>query len=118
MQLHILYWNVANSKENAEAALRESSGPDIVAIQEPHVNRNNNAVYCNELYHRIYDSGRATLYIHKRHAIAAWTQRAGTDWCSATFDEGDDSLTIWSIYSEGYKDGDWQSPLTTLSRRL
>ncbi len=82
MQLHILYWNVANSKENAEAALRESSGPDIVALQEPHVNRNNNAVYCNELYHRIYDSGRAALYIHKRHAIAAWTQRAGTDWCS------------------------------------
>ena len=76
-----------------------------MAVQEPEINRSTKSVYYNDRYYRVYDSGRAALYIYRRHSIAAWAQKAGTDWCCITFGEGDEALTVWSIYSEQYTGG-------------
>ncbi len=114
MKLSIAFWNVAENRINTEQALRDSGEFDIVALQEPEINRSTKSVYCNERYHRVYDSGRAALYIHRRHSITAWTQKAGTDWCCITFGEGVEALTVWSIYSEQYTGGNWRSPIPEL----
>jgi hypothetical protein len=102
MRLRILTWNVANADVNAELALRDERQFDVIALQEMSINKLTKSVYTNERYHQIFDSGRAALFIHKRHSVSAWTQRAGTDWCSVTFGSGTESITIWSIYSEQY----------------
>src|SRR6266516_3340443 len=115
MRLEILSWNVANADHNAEQALRDKREFDLIALQEMSINKSTKSVYTNERYHRVYDSGRAALFIHKRHSVAAWTQRAGTDWCCATFGTGAESITIWSIYSEQYVKTPWQSPIPELA---
>src|SRR5208337_1578807 len=114
MKLSIAFWNVTGNRINTEQALRDSGEFDIVAVQEPEINRSTKSVYCNDRYYRVYDSGRTALYIHRRHSIAAWTQKAGTDWCYITFREGDEVLTVWSIYSEQYTGGNWRSPIPEL----
>jgi exonuclease III len=115
MRLNILSWNVANADHNAEQALRDSREADVVALQEMSINKSTKSVYTNERYHRVFDSGRAALFVHKRHSVAAWTQRAGTDWCSVTFGSGTESVTIWSIYSEQYVRLPWLSPIPELA---
>ena len=115
MRLNILSWNVANADHNAEQALRDSREADVVALQEMSINKSTKSVYTNERYHRVFDSGRAAIFVHKRHSAAAWTQRAGTDWCSVTFGSGTESVTVWSIYSEQYIRSPWPSPIPELA---
>ena len=115
MRLSILSWNVANADHNAEQALRNNREADVIALQEMVINKSTKSVYTNERYHRVFDSGRAAIFIHKRHSVAAWTQRAGTDWCNVTFGSGTESVTIWSIYSEQYTRSPWPSPLPELA---
>ena len=71
MRLNILSWNVANADHNAEQALRDSREADIVALQEMLINKSTKSVYTNERYHRVFDSGRAAIFIYKRHLMAA-----------------------------------------------
>ncbi len=71
MKLSIVFWNIAENRINTEQALRDSREFDIVALQEPEINRSTKSVYCNDRYYRVYDSGRTALYIYRRHSIAA-----------------------------------------------
>jgi hypothetical protein len=43
--------------------------PDVIAVQEPWVSKQTKTIYCpgQGKYQRIYSTGRAALYIHKRH---------------------------------------------------
>ena len=117
MQLTVLYWNTAGSKTNDALALVERREYDVIALQEPWYNRQQKTTYCpaRGRYRRIFGNGRAALYVHKRHGIGTWTQRTGQDWCSATFGEGSESITIWSVYSPNPQERPWQSPLTELA---
>ena len=45
----------------------------------------------------IYSSGKAALYVHKRHRPGSWSSRAGENWCSVTFREG--LFTVYSVYN-------------------
>ena len=105
VELTILYWNMGGKWERAEYPLRTSRAYDVVAVQEPGLNpylkipkhtRGGD-------YHIVWGGGRAVLYVQKRHSVAAWTWKANEDWCSVTFGEGQSAITIYSIYSEGYK---------------
>ncbi len=115
--ISVLYWNTAGSKACTAQALSDSNEYDIIATQEPWINPELKTTYCpaKGRYHRIYYSGRAALYIHKRFAIAAWEQEGGTDWCSVHLKEL--NTTIWSIYSENRLGTDWNTPLTRLATR-
>jgi len=65
----------------------------------------------------IWGGGRAVLYVHKQHSVATWTWRASKDWCSTTFGKGLLAITVYSIYSEGYKGGNWNTPIHELLTR-
>ena len=56
-----------------EQALGDSKEFDVVALQEPYRNRTTMSVYCNERYYRIFDEGRAALFVHKRHPVTLWS---------------------------------------------
>ena len=84
---------------------RTSRAYDVVAVLEPGLNpylkipkhtRGGD-------YHIVWGWGRAVLYVQKRHSVAAWTWKANEDWCSVTFGEEQSAITIYSIYSEGYR---------------
>ena len=108
MELTILYWNMGGKWERAEYPLRTSRAYDVVAVQEPGLNPYLKCPKCARSgdYYMIWGGGRAVLYVHKRHSVATWTWRASKDWCSATFGEGPSAMTVYSIYSEGYKGGE------------
>jgi endonuclease/exonuclease/phosphatase family metal-dependent hydrolase len=117
--LDILYWNTRRSKPNTAQALEDNSAYDVIAIQEPWLNRDpakKGETYCPRAsrYNLIHKTGgRAALYIHKRHAVAAWTAIAEADWCQVTLQ----GITIVSIYSESYHGGRWNSPLCEVVTR-
>ena len=117
VELTILYWNMGGKWERAEYPLRTSRAYDVVAVQEPGLNpylkipkhtRGGD-------YHIVWGGGRAVLYVHKQHSVAAWTWKANEDWCSVTFGEGQSAITIYSIYSEGYKGSGWHTPIHELT---
>ena len=119
MNLSVVYWNVAKNPEAIPIALGDHHEFDIVAIQEPSRNRETGRLYCPARckYYLIYGgSGRAALYVHKRHSVAAWSQDTGEDWCSVTFGSGQEAVTIWSIYSPCEEAG-WRSPLNEIAER-
>ncbi len=115
MSIQIIYWNVAYNRNNAELVLQDSHRADMVVLQEPWTNNKTEATHNSKKYHTIYNSGRAVLYVYKRHALAIWMLRVGMDWCSVIFREGLEGLIIWSIYSKNYIGADWQSLLTDLT---
>jgi Endonuclease-reverse transcriptase len=89
----------------------------VVAVQEPGLNpylkipkhtRGGD-------YHIVWGGGRAVLYVQKRHSVAVWTWKANEDWCSVMFGEGQSAITIYSIYSEGYKGSGWHTPIHELT---
>lgn len=116
MILSIVYWNTAGSKAPTAVALEDREEHDVIAIQEPWINPQLRTTYCPSggRYHRVYGSGRAALYVHKRHAVTAWEQRTGQDWCSVTFGRGDTAVTVWSIYSPIRTNQQWASPIHQL----
>ena len=116
MGLTILYWNTAGRKELAALALEGSREYNAIAISEPWINTYTNGVYCprRSRYNVIYYSGRAALYIHKRHAAGTWEPSGGCDWCAATFTTREGPITIYSIYSP-VESREWISPLTELA---
>lgn len=117
MKITILFWNAAASRSNVALALENRAEYDVIAIQEPWINRNTGGLYCPRRcrYQSVFTVGRAALYIHKRHDIAAWEQRAGVDWSMITFGDGPDAVSVWSIYSPNQGDPtQWDSPLTEL----
>lgn len=115
--ISVVHWNTWKKKANQALALSDSSEYDVIAIQEPNQNAQTRSTYCPKSgrYQLVYESGsRAALYVHKRFAIATLQPRQGKDWCSITFGDGDEAITIWSIYAQPEKgsDTEWQSPIT------
>lgn len=100
-------------------ALSDKNEYDIIAIQEPWVHRDLKTVHCPSRgrYRAVYGTGRAALFVHKRHATEAWEQESGEDWCCVRFGDGDRALTIYSIYSPIRVGPQWHSPIHTLIER-
>jgi len=96
MELTIAYWNTAGRNGLASLILDSDQEYDIVAIQEPWYNKQTQSIYgpARGRYYRLYDSGRAALYIHKRHQQNTWTTEAGPDWCKVRFGTGQDAITV------------------------
>ena len=120
MVVTVLYWNTAGTKSNTALALEDPEEYDVIAVQEPWVNPEPKSIHCprSGRYLSVYGSGRAALYIHKRHGVATWSQKSGKDWCSVTFGAGENAVTVWSIYSEQYdRRRRWDSPLCRLSEQ-
>jgi hypothetical protein len=74
MGLKIVYWNTVDSLSNMEQALEDSREFDVVAFQEPYRNQTTISIYYNERYYRIFDEGKITLFIYKKHPITSWSQ--------------------------------------------
>jgi hypothetical protein len=66
MKLTIVYWNTAVRDSLAAIALHDRREVDVIAIQEPWVNKQTKTIYCptQSKYYRVYGEGRAALYIH------------------------------------------------------
>jgi hypothetical protein len=113
MNLSIVYWNTAGKPELTALALNDRNEYDVIAIQEPWVNEELKTVHCPSQgrYRAVYGSGRAALYVHKRHAIEAWEQQSGEDGCYVRFGGGDRTLTLYSIYSPIRRGRQWYSPI-------
>ena len=96
VELTIVYWNTAGKQELTALALEDCNEYDVVAIQEPWINRHLRTTYCPRScrYQRVYGSGRAALSVHKRHGVAKWSQETGEDWCNVTFGEGEVAVTV------------------------
>jgi len=74
MNLLVVYWNAAKNPEAALIALGDRYEFDVIAIQEPSRNRETGRLYClaRGKYYLVYGgSGRAALYVHKRHSVVA-----------------------------------------------
>ena len=98
MTYKVLYWNTRTKSKLTHLALWNSSGADVVAIQEPHIGKTQaSACSSRANYGLIYTSGKAAMYIHKRHDPGSWTPDGGENWCSVTFLR--DRLIIYSIYN-------------------
>ena len=99
MNLTIITWNTRTKDKLTHTALWDSNAVDVIAIQEPHISTRTSAPACPMLsnYFMIYGSGKAVLYIHKRHGIGKWSPRSGDHWCSVTFHE--ENLAVYSIYN-------------------
>jgi hypothetical protein len=114
MKLTVVYWNTAARDGLAAIALHDRREPDIIAVQEPWVSKQTKTIYCpgQGKYQRIYGTGRAALYIHKRHPPNTWVAEANLDWCRVTLQ----GVTIWSVYSPiPTSQPAWESPLQQLT---
>jgi len=116
--IEIAFWNTHKKTSNVAQALRHSREVDIWAIQEP-MGKPGEIPPCPSTakYWRVFQGGRAAIYVHKRYAAAATKHDAGEDWARVTFGEGDDSLHIWSIYSQPQSGTRWISPITDFADR-
>lgn len=119
MLVHLAYWNAGSAKPNAALALSNSEEYDIIAMQEPYINRQLGNAYCpaDSHYQVVYREGRAAIYIHKRFDLAALEQETGFDWCRVAFGKGEDRTHVWSIYSPNQTGGRWQSPICDFAAR-
>ena len=61
----------------------------------------------------VYGGGRAAIYVHKRHALAAWNGKAGKHVCSVRIRD----TTVYSVYSPDPHSRVWGSPIPELLRQ-
>ena len=110
----VLYWNQNRRSECAIEALEDSSEYDVLAVQEPWINRQTMDIYCPNSckYRKVWGSGRAAIYIHKRHEPTTWTYEVGEDWAKVTFTTA--NVTVYSIYSARYTTSNWHTPIHDL----
>jgi hypothetical protein len=119
MNLSVIYWNTAKNPEAIPVVLGDRREFDVIAIQEPSRNKETGRLYCpaRGKYYLIYGgTGRAALYVHKRHSISFWSQDTDEDRCSVTFGSEQEAVRAWSIYSP-CEETDWRSPLNELAER-
>ena len=99
--LDILYWNTRLIPRLTHSALWAQGGFDVIALQEPHLQKTGTPACPGAAnYRMVYSSGKAALYIHKRHGPGTWSSRAGENWCSATFVK--DQITVYSVYNPNF----------------
>lgn len=106
MVIHILYWNTHRRPGLTQLALWARGAYDVIALSEAARNNTTQAPACpsNANYHMVFHSGRAALYIHKRHGPGTWTHEAGEDWASVTLTSP--PCRIISIYNPPDSNGD------------
>ena len=83
MVVSILLWNVEGNRESVQVLLGEARY-DILAIQEPWINRQTGSTYCPRSckYYLVHQAeGRAALYISKRLPTSQWDYKASEEWC-------------------------------------
>ena len=97
--IKVLYWNTHKNSDLVRLALWDRTAYDVIAVQE-FTGLMNTAPPSPGLapYHLIFHSGRAAVYIHKRHPINEWTPTSGPDWAAITLHRY--NLTITSLYND------------------
>ena len=115
----LLYWNQAKKPATAREAVEGREEYDLLAVQEPWINKQTKQPYCprSSRYHLVWGSGRAAIYVNKRIATSKWTSEAGEDWAAVHLQCGSQPLTIYSIYSPCEGEPNWASPLELLATR-
>ena len=102
MKIRILLWNIEGNKQALETLLEEAQY-DLLAIQEPWINRHTKSTYCprGSKYHLIHSlEGRAAIYVNRRFEIGQWEYEATRDHCRVWFPGlGNSGLELWSIYN-------------------
>jgi hypothetical protein len=98
----ILLWNTEGNKQALEALLEEAQY-DLLAIQEPWINRQTKSTYCprgSKYYLTHSPEGRAAIFVSRRYEIGQWDYEATRDWYRVWFpDLGKDGLEVWSVYN-------------------
>ena len=102
MKVKILLWNTEGNKQALEVLLEEAQF-DLLAIQEPWINRQTRSTYCprGSKYHLVHSlEGRAAIFVSRKYDIGQWEYEATRDWCRVWFQGlGDRGLELWSIYN-------------------
>ena len=99
--LDILYWNTRTVAGLTYKALWAQGNYDVIALQEPHIQKSGTPANPGRSnYYMVYNSGKAVLYIHKKHQPGLWSSSAGENWCSVTFHK--DKVTVYSIYNPNH----------------
>jgi Endonuclease-reverse transcriptase len=111
----ILHWNQQKKPIAARELIEGREEYDVLAIQEPHLNKRTKQPYCprSSRYHLVYGGGRAAIYVNKRLPLSAWMPRTGDDWAGIQLRSGGELLSIYSVYSP-CDDISWRSPLQDL----
>jgi hypothetical protein len=71
MKIKVLLWNTEGNKQVLEALLEEARY-DLLAIQEPWINKQTKLTYCprGSKYHLVYKtSGRAAIFVSRKFDI-------------------------------------------------
>ena len=87
MIVKILLWNTEGNKQALEVLLEEAKF-DLLAIQEPWINRQTKATYCprSSKYYLVHSrEGRAAIFVSRRFEIGQWEYEATRDWCRVWF---------------------------------
>ena len=101
MVVSILLWNTEGIRQPLQVLLEEAKY-DILAIQEPWINKQTKSTYCPRSckYHLIHaPEGHTALYITKRLPVSQWDFEATDEWCWARLKGFEPGLEVWSIYN-------------------
>ena len=87
MKVKILQWNTEGNKQALEVLLEEAQY-DLLAIQEPWINRQTKSTYCprGSKYYLVHsEEGRAAIFVSRRYRVGEWEYQATRDWCRVWF---------------------------------
>lgn len=106
MKFRILLWNTEGNKQALEVLLEEARY-DLLAVQEPWINKETRSTYCprGSKYHLVFElEGRAAIYVSKRFEIGQWDFETSENWCRVCFPDvdlgqGARGFELWSIYN-------------------
>ena len=102
MRTKILLWNTKGNKQVLEALLEEAQY-DLLAIQEPWINKHTKSTYYprSSKYYLVHScEGRAAIFVSRRFEIGHWEYEATKDYCRVWFPGvGSSGLELWSIYN-------------------
>lgn len=114
MKVKILLWNTEGNKQALEVLLEEAKF-DLLAIQEPWINKHTKSTYCprSSKYYLVHSlEGRAAIFVSRKFDISQWDYEASDTWCRIWFPE--QRLELWSIYNP--PDNNTLLPQTLLGR--
>ena len=102
MKVKILLWNTEGNKQALEVLLEEAKY-DLLAIQEPWINKHTKGTHCprSSKYYLIHSrEGRAAIFVSKRYRVGEWEYKTTKDWCRVWFPAlGEGGLELWSVYN-------------------
>ena len=108
MKVKILQWNTEGNKQALEVLLEEAQY-DLLAIQEPWINRQTKSTYCprGSKYYLVHsEEGRAAIFVSWRYRVGEWEYQATRDWCRVWFPAlGNSGLELWSVYNPRWEPG-------------